>query len=1527
MPQPPGLNPGFACVADFCHAHIAEARPIPTPCRARIPAFLPESRSGVRSLTGSWGSSSGPSQGSVTLSQGQRNVLRLESLLEPHSISPSLVSWPKRFSPTAFSDQAERVLGSAIDQPLAFGTTPLGFTPRQLHALFRPTFATCSLGETLSAVSEPMRSELRPILQRDGADLPDGVVCYTDGSFSPGVQGGEQLCGWSCVFIHRNQRVCDVVSGQVPAWFKTVEGCLSAFQAECWALVVALWLGVSSLQGADFTIMSDCQSALAIARGEVAVKSTGIARVLGHVASCCAEVASGGLHLCYVPGHKGSVGNEIADRVAKAAASGSAVGSLVWTRQGDPPWWADDGAMWAGGDDALPSPLTGDLTSARHHDGLSAADIVAPFSAEGASVTDVCCKGVISCRIASYNALSLAVDRKSGEEGLAMRPARAALLAAQLLDAGIQVAAIQEARTAEGQLSTGQYWRFCSGDARGHFGVELWFRKDHHWFRPADTSQDSIDFALRCFVVLFRDPRRMAVVFKGGECQIVFVTFHAPHRGTDPAVLNQWWTETSRLILKVSKGRELVIGADCNASIGSIESRSVSDCGAEDQDDAGTLLHSFLTTHGLWAPATWSSVQLGPTWTFVQRRNGALTRPDFVFLPLAWRAGKVSTWTVPGITAANMVLDHLATVADFQVPTVSKGAKKPRRRADIDVNVLTDPANKEVLAQVLQNAPRPSWQVSAHAHVAEVTAYLQDSLTKHFPKPARTPSHPYLSEVAWELQKQVSWLRHRLVQVKSTVYRQTLLGIFDAWARVRRGAPAPPAGSSAWLREAQVAEALYGFRLGALAKALRSRAKSDRVRYVEGLADGIQANDPRSFRAVNAILSRRRKKPFAPNVLPGIEDANGCLCPTPEAATKRWRNFFSALEDGVEVSRDQLVDEALQPRRASWPSPDVIQLIPTPLDLRNAVLLAKKGKACGPDALPAEIGLSCADGMQRLLFPLALKLGLLGEEGLGHKSGSLTWLYKGRGSHTACESYRGILLLSTLGKAIHRSYRPQIQTFFEQAAAPTQLGGRRGGSVIFGSHAMRSVLRSAWAAGKTTVILFADVAAAYYSTIRSLASRHPEAEPAAGSDVGDPAGVCTELSLQQQLDAPSAMAQGGASPWLRALTAAINDGTWMTLRDDDQVVRTRRGTRPGSSWADLTFGVLIRRVLHLRDANRQRASCSITPMALAWDGCRDWRPVARPQGEESLADLVWADDVASCFEARQAIDAKAGAGMEASLLADSFASHSLELSFGPRKTATLISVRGPGSRAAQRDIYNGKPEILVMREETGPDRLPVVDSYKHLGVIQARGGAIKPELVQRRAAAWTAFREGRTKLFRCKRISLQRRGTLLGSLVLSKLFFGAGAWPPLGKAEKRVIDGAVFAIYRAALGIRHDEDQHISLATACALLGLPDGDTTIVVDRLRYLKQLCLHAPNAVWAAIRQDGPYLESVREALRWLYARISATSDLPDPLVSWEPWCRLIASRPSLYRGLVQRARGLELCRITCLCSPSGCIPGLD
>ena len=1149
----------------------------------------------------------------------------------------------------------------------------------------------------------------------------------------------------------------------------------------------------------------------------------------------------------------------------------------------------------------------------RHHAGLSESDLVRPFLPQTVDAQGDDSLGSLAFRVASYNALSLAPERKTGEEGLAFRPARAALLADQLRQAGVHIAAIQEARTEEGQISTGEYFRFCSGADRGHFGIELWFRKDFEILSfPRETH--GITFALQSFVVHHRDPRRLVVLFKQGSLRVVFAAFHAPHRGTDFATLSEWWATTEALLYRLSRGSLLVVGADCNASVGSLESCHLSHCGAEDQDDAGNLLHAFLKKCELWAPATWPAVQHGPTWTFAQRRNGALTRPDFVFLPMDWRTGVVSTWTDSGITAANLVLDHIATLADVRVKLQARRDTRPARRAGIDVSKLSLPESQPILRSVLQNAPRPSWDTSAHAHVAQVTAYLQDSLQKHFPRAKQRPRHPYLTEVAWDLQRQVSWLRHRLAAVKTAVRRHTLLGVFEAW-RNSKAEPAP-SGASAWLRDAHFAEALYGFRLGYFARALRARSKADRARYVEALAEDVQANKADAYTAVNRLLARRRKKPFAPNVLPGIEDANGVLCETPEKAMHRWREYFSAMEDGLEVDASCLCRAVIGGRPDAWPVPASLKVLPSPVDLRNAVLAAQRNKASGPDALPGELGLVCADELKSLLLPLALKLGLLGEEGLGHKSGALAWIYKGRGSQTACESFRGILLLSNLAKAIHRAFRPQIQRHFETSSSALQLGGRRGGSVLFGSHLMRSFLRYRKAQGLSSGVLFADVSAAYYSTLRDLAARHPAQEPRTRPTPLDPQPTQDDfLDIEYQLSQPSAMAQSDATPWLRAVTAVINNDTWMVLQGDQQIIQTRRGTRPGSAWADLTFGVLLRRIVQVRDECKRGLAGACGQAHIPWDGLRDWSSVQAPVDHAPLDDIIWADDVASCLEIDKAQDAKLCMGLEAGVLVDAFDSHALTLSFGPRKTAALISLRGQGARAAQRALYSGKPEITVLREQGGAVKLPVVDSYKHLGVMQAREGNVRPELCQRRAAAWTAFREGRTRLFRCRRVSVSRRGTLLNTLVLSKLFFGAGAWPPLNQRERQLIAGVLFSIYRSTLGVRHGEDQHLSVATACSLLGLPDCDTLIIVDRLKYLKQLILAAPDTLWAAIRQDPPYLASVREALHWLFARVRVTCALPDPLVDCQAWCQFIKDSPARFKGLIQRGRGLELCRITC------------
>ena len=180
----------------------------------------------------------------------------------------------------------------------------------------------------------------------------------------------------------------------------------------------------------------------------------------------------------------------------------------------------------------MPSPLAVDLSQGRCGGGLGAEGLLSPFLPQQGPCPDREQWGTIKLRVVSYNALSLAAERgRVSEEGIAFSPAKPALLAKQLDSAGIHCAAIQEARTAEGYVNTGSYLRFCSGCRSGHLGVELWFRSGHPLWDNGSGGEASVRFDLAHFVVLFQDPRRLAVLFRKGGCQLVFAALHAPHRG------------------------------------------------------------------------------------------------------------------------------------------------------------------------------------------------------------------------------------------------------------------------------------------------------------------------------------------------------------------------------------------------------------------------------------------------------------------------------------------------------------------------------------------------------------------------------------------------------------------------------------------------------------------------------------------------------------------------------------------------------------------------------------------------------------------------------------------------------------------------------------------------------------------------------------------------------------------------------------------------------------------------------------
>ncbi|CAE7562302.1 unnamed protein product [Symbiodinium sp. CCMP2592] len=1377
------------------------------------------------------------------------------------------------------------------------------------------------------AISQRDLQACRELRFRPSDFLSDELHCFTDGSFDTSAPDPEDTCAWACLFISPVSGFCAALSGKVPAW-AFPEDKPSAFLAECFALIAAAWLSVTNFHHLAIVLRSDCLSALGIFQGTYVGAPTGAAAVLRSLGFFCREFSPRGVLASHVRGHQGCLGNELADCLARGAAKGRPCGHLAWAVDGNRPWWYQGGPplSWAAvaiarlsGNAAYPPSAVTELPPCRDSLGLEPVQLVAPFlpasappAGEGAG-----CWGSFSLRVCSFNVLSLNSRPVEGAiaEGLAFQAARPTLLANCLKDAGVHVALLQEARTEEGTLRTQGYLRYASGGTNGTLGVEVWLLDGHPLFTPGEGKR-RLRLAAEACIVVHRDPRRLLVLFRQEGFSLLIASVHAPHRACEATVISDWWAETHRLCNTHAHSAPILLGGDMNASVGSVLSAAVGDHAADAQDDSGALFASFLCSQQLWLPCTFSCCHSGPSGTYIQKRNGALTRIDFVACPTVWQNGRVRTWTDSTLHAGQAYVDHIATCCQIDLSINLRGPTRSVRQRRFDGRAMLTPQGRAAVERVFQHAPLIPWDASPHAHAATLVKYLQDALSTAFPPCQRRRHRSYLTDDTWALHAEVARLRKACTRVKSALRFHFLAAAFQAWA-CADGRILLRMLDSAWTREAHVAGALYSSHLGVVSGRLKSACKQDRAAHFSGLADEVQRDDPHANKAIQRLMGLRRRKPFRPDVLPMLQKEDGSFCRTPDEIVLRWREHFRHQEDGVNVRPEDL--PSLPASTSGFAGPPLLSEMPSPDVLLQVIASSCKGKAAGPDGLPAEIGHAAPLSLARLLMPLLLKVGLTCEEPIGFKGGTLSKLYKGKGETSQCASYRAIMLLPTLAKFLHKAFRPGLYEVFSSNAAPAQLGGLKRTSVVLGSHLTRAFQRFCANAGTTSIVLFADDASAYYSAVRALTARKQGSGRSEHSSC--PAG---REHLEEALQQPTAMTQARASPWIETLTAELNSNTWMCLAGDSQPIATRQGSRPGSSFADLFFGVTIPRMLHWRDSARPEADAHGRHFEHApvvhWDGRFDLSPPTTDPSQwcaaTVLSDVVWADDLAKCIIVPAAKDAAFAAASECGLLADAFYAHGYDLSFGPAKTAAIVVPRGAGSRHVRKTLFGAKPILQVMREEQGAASLPLVTSYRHLGVKVTSANSLMTELRHRASHAWAAFQQGRTKVFRTGRIALRRRGLLLSTHVMTKLLFAAGAWPALSKGEHAFFFRTVMALYRQTLAIPHGGDQHLTHATICALIGQPPPEILLLTERARYLLQLVNAAPTQLWALIRRDPPYIAHLREAIFWVYRWVSATSNLRDPDSAWPEWEHLMRQRPHMFRVFAKRARGLEIARTSCI-----------
>ena len=929
-----------------------DPRQLPTPARALRPPPLVEEDlqdflSDLRTLL------------SVSVEQPDSTALYVAAtLIETLSVSvgsPSAMSQPRQLRLDRLLPEPARVTGlrrylaacvnhALWHEPLFIGQTPLGFSLEAVRDLVNTACLLLSWqevshaspflrGVSMQALLDFAFRLLDPITE-DGSDPCAHVWCYTDGSFTETRHGFLNRLGWACIFIHPHSGTVRCACGAVPGdlGYSACGG--SAYDAECCALLAGAILSHHAFSADTVHFMSDCQSALGVVSGQFGYAQGTLAEAACNAHALRRQLGNADTY-SYVQGHSANLGNDIADALSKVGARACASLGLDLPTAERKMWFGNGAAVlsWIGvalrsalGHKDMP-PLNSDhLGDDCFHAGLSPLQMLAPFvpptvansDQPGTSSPDAVA-AQLRFRIATFNALSLlSVDddshartvRGTGNCTKSRTPGRAVILAKQLDAAGIQIAFIQEARSAQGSSQAGPYHRFSSGALRGQWGTEIWFRVGSTLFQR-EVPQTSGVIKRSAIIDLYADPRRFLARLAVDGQSFLLVCLHGPNRATEAADIESWWDRTLELIHTHLRKDVLIVAGDMNASIGSVVSDHFDAVAAETEDPAGAKLHELALRFQLWGPATFFDHHRGASHTYVQKKNGRLCRPDFVLIPLAWRAGLITSWTDPAIHAAHPHQDHIAACLEIRLTVQVCSAPRPAGRR-IPASLITNPACREKIQQVLLRVPAVDWQVSSHAHAAIVTKHIQDGLQELSKSVPKQPRRHYLQEDTWALHHTVASIRRALHQRQHHLRRHLLAAAFAVWHRHQTSLD-QVFSLNRWVKQMRVLLAVGVWQLEHYTRALRAFCRRDRTAYLGSLAEQFARGASHEvYDAYHKLLCHKRKKPFRLEPLPGVCDDQGNACFDPEGLNRRWRQHFSALEAGKDTNPHQLAVSALE---------------------------------------------------------------------------------------------------------------------------------------------------------------------------------------------------------------------------------------------------------------------------------------------------------------------------------------------------------------------------------------------------------------------------------------------------------------------------------------------------------------------------------------------------------------------------------------------------------------------------------------
>ena len=690
-----------------------------------------------------------------------------------------------------------------------------------------------------------------------------------------------------------------------------------------------------------------------------------------------------------------------------------------------------------------------------------------------------------------------------------------------------------------------------------------------------------------------------------------------------------------------------------------------------------------------------------------------------------------------------------------------------------------------------------------------------------------------------------------------------------------------------------IAQTLWSFR--SLGRQVTAALRADDRAFFSGLvSEGSDLLAPHQVRQFWQTIRRS---------LPKMRARRQTAQPLQQACLEtQWDDYFCDLEIGAILAPDQLVSGCISRQIQQLQSSHVaLADLPSINDWEDAVRETTPQRSTGWDSLPSGLFHTCAPELADHSFGLFLKVLLHGCEPVQFKGGPMALIHKG-GKTDVMSNFRGILLLPSLSKRIHAVLRRKAMQWIGPRRLDGQIGGFAHQQVCFGSQMTRTAASLFDRAGYSNFTLFVDLRQAFHRLTRELVTGTAVWEDFAAVDRALQSTSGPLGPRARQLAHVGILQEYGCPEYLLRILRDLHCDSWCSLADG-HLIRTRRGTRPGSPLADLIFHAVMQ---------------SIAGDFARWASDQlDFVDILDKLGL-SLPLVIWSDDLAVTWAARSGDCLLSDLDRLMHYLHGLFQTYGFELNYSPGKTNAVLTFHGPNGPNLRRE--------WVLRPHAGrwiqvqPDRqifLPFAVKYRHLGTLFTSSHTLELEIGSRIGQAAATFKQISKTIVCNRHLPVATRLRLFHALVSSRLFFGLGAWPTPSPRLLQRLDKAYVGFLRRVLRLPADGD-HLTNGQVLVRTNSVGVRCRLALDRLLYARKVFQVGPHMLQHLLHLEfssssTSWLHGLREDLRWMdFVRpgLLPTSfqDTFTDLVDWWqnpdlPWQRYV--KQARRRHLLQEA----------------------